>query len=216
MEPRVLLLGEVDMGTRWVFCRKFKSQQPLFGAFLHIICIFVSIEPWSESTFLFRNIIIFQTWQSLQCPSSAPREIDMYIHWVFCRKFNCQQLLFKAFFHIIGIFCSVRPWKSTFPFIYINNLDRKWCMSALRFSGALVRPFVFWWFFINQIDPFDRKCRLALLPQRHPYVATMISNSYQHNWCRTKTDAVLLQLGAKIACLVGNLASSWSEEYGTK
>ncbi len=32
----------------------------------------------------------------------------MCSHWVSCRKYNSQQLLFEAFFDIIGIFCSVQ------------------------------------------------------------------------------------------------------------
>ncbi len=36
-------------------------------------------------------------------------EIDICDHWVFCGKFNPEQLLFEAFFDIIRIVCSVQP-----------------------------------------------------------------------------------------------------------
>ncbi len=36
-------------------------------------------------------------------------EIDMCVHYLFCRKFNAQQLLFEAFSDIIGNFGSLEP-----------------------------------------------------------------------------------------------------------
>ncbi len=63
--------------------------------------IFGSIEHFSESTFTFQYIIIFQTWQSLEPPTSTPGQIDRCARLVFYRKYNFQQLLFEAFFHII-------------------------------------------------------------------------------------------------------------------
>ncbi len=36
-------------------------------------------------------------------------KIDMFVHWLFCTKFNSQQLLFEQFFNIIGNFCNIRP-----------------------------------------------------------------------------------------------------------
>ncbi len=44
----------------------------------------------------------------------------MCVQCVFCRKSNSQQLLFEAFFDIVGIFGHVEPKsESTFPFQYI-------------------------------------------------------------------------------------------------
>ncbi len=48
----------------------------------------------------------------------------MCAYRVFYRKFNFQQLLFEAFFDIIGNFVSVEPWnESTFLFQYIKIFE---------------------------------------------------------------------------------------------
>ncbi len=48
-------------------------------------------------------------------------EIEIYTHWIFCRKFNFRQLLFEAFFDILGTFGSVHlQSKPTFTFQCIS------------------------------------------------------------------------------------------------
>ncbi len=48
-------------------------------------------------------IPVFQTWQSLESPSSTA--IDTWPHWVFCRKLNSKQFLFELFF-ILSVFLA--------------------------------------------------------------------------------------------------------------
>ncbi len=44
----------------------------------------------------------------------------MCTHCLFCGEFNSKQLLHEAFFHKIGIFCSVQPWSEyNLPLLYI-------------------------------------------------------------------------------------------------
>ncbi len=64
-EPLVPLLGETKTWVHQVFCRKFNFIQFLFEAFSNTIGNCCSIQPWSEATFPFQYIIIFQKWQSL-------------------------------------------------------------------------------------------------------------------------------------------------------
>ncbi len=64
------ILGGDRYVHRQVFYRKWNSQQLLLQAFIHIIGIFGSIEPFSQFIFLFQYIILFQTWQSFE-PSSS-------------------------------------------------------------------------------------------------------------------------------------------------
>ncbi len=52
-------------------CAEFNAQQLLFEAFSHIMRIFGSIEPQTESTFPFQYNIIFKTYQSLESLSST-------------------------------------------------------------------------------------------------------------------------------------------------
>ncbi len=58
------------------FCSEFNSQQLLFEASFHIISIFGSVVPLSESIFLFQYIIIFQKYQSLEPLAPLLGEID--------------------------------------------------------------------------------------------------------------------------------------------
>ncbi len=77
--------------------------------FFDKISIFSSVIPWNESTALCRNIIVLETWQSLEALSSTPTgEIDMSGHRVFRRKFNFQLLLSETFFDVICYFGSVK------------------------------------------------------------------------------------------------------------
>ncbi len=48
-------------------------------------------------------------WQHLKSPSSTPGRNRYVPYRVFCRKFNSQELLFDAFFDIIGNFGRVEP-----------------------------------------------------------------------------------------------------------
>ncbi len=48
------------------FCTEFNAQQLSFEAFSHIMRIFGSGEPQTESTFPFLYIIIFQRWESFE------------------------------------------------------------------------------------------------------------------------------------------------------
>ncbi len=66
------------------------------------------------STLYFRHINL---WSPI-----APllEEIDICAHWVFCRKFNSEELLFETFLDINNIFGSIQPCSaSTFQFQYI-------------------------------------------------------------------------------------------------
>ncbi len=63
------------------------------------------------------------------------RETETCVRRVFCGKFLSEQLLFAAFCDIISIFCN--SLKIYFPFVFINNQERKWCMSAFGFCSAL-------------------------------------------------------------------------------
>ncbi len=81
---------------------KFNAEQLLFELFSHIVRIFGSIEPQTESSFPFLYIIIFQRiMQSFEPPSSTLREVDMCAHSLFCTEFNAEQLLFEVFPHIM-------------------------------------------------------------------------------------------------------------------
>ncbi len=58
------------------FFKKFNTEQFLFEEFPHIMYIFGSVEPQSQSIFQFLYIKIFQRWQSFEPPSYTQREID--------------------------------------------------------------------------------------------------------------------------------------------
>ncbi len=78
---------------------------------------FESIEPKSESTFIFWYKIIFETWLSLEPLAPLLDKRNMCAHRLFCTKFYAKQLLFEAFFDIIDNFGNVEPKsESAFPF----------------------------------------------------------------------------------------------------
>ncbi len=52
-------------------CEVLDAQQLLFEAFSHIMRIFSSVQPQTESTFPFQYNIIFETYQSSEIPSST-------------------------------------------------------------------------------------------------------------------------------------------------
>ncbi len=60
-------------------CTEFNAQRLLFEAFSHIMCIFGSLEPQSESTFPFQYNIIFETYQSLE-PLTSTLEGGRHVH----------------------------------------------------------------------------------------------------------------------------------------
>ncbi len=53
-----------------IFCSVFNDEQLLFEAFSHIMRIFGSVEPQTESNFPFQYNIIFETYQSSESSSS--------------------------------------------------------------------------------------------------------------------------------------------------
>ncbi len=88
---------------------EFNAQQVLFEVFSHILRIFDSVEPQTESTFPFQYNIIFETYQSLEPPTST---LDGGIHLhpaLFCMEFKTERLLFEPFLDIMRIFGSIEP-----------------------------------------------------------------------------------------------------------
>ncbi len=76
-------------------------------------------------------------------------EIKKPVHWVFCGKFNSEQLLFEAFFDIIRVVWSIQLLSEpTFPFDYIIRYQ-KWKYSESPSSTAGgdrdTRPLSFLW-----------------------------------------------------------------------
>ncbi len=59
-------------------------------------------------------------------------KIKKCLHWVSCRKFNFNELLFEAFYDIIGTFSSVQPQSAcTSPFqCIILKMATLWCPPA--------------------------------------------------------------------------------------
>ncbi len=81
-----------------------------------------------------KRTVDFKTRQSFEPPSSTLGGIYMCGKRLFCREFNSKQLLFKAFFHITGIFHSVQPLsESAFLFRY----NKFWDISIFRASYLL-------------------------------------------------------------------------------
>ncbi len=53
----------------------------------------------------------------LEPQASLLGEIEVRVHWVFCKKFNSEQFSFKAFCDIIVTFCRIHPKSEpTLPF----------------------------------------------------------------------------------------------------
>ncbi len=63
-------------------------------------------------------------------------EIDICVHWLFCRKFNSEQFLFEAFFNIICIFCRIEP----LPIIRILFSNNCFGLLTLPYSCFLTIP----------------------------------------------------------------------------
>ncbi len=68
-EPYVQNSGSKLLYVAWEVCTEFNAQQPLFEALSQIIQIFDSVEPQTESIFLFQYNITFETYQSLEHPT---------------------------------------------------------------------------------------------------------------------------------------------------
>ncbi len=63
-------------------------------------------------------------------------EIQLCVHWVFCRKFNSEQLLYEAFFYIIRIFCNVLPKRNA---LFANlNPCKNYSNSLLDHSDVVI------------------------------------------------------------------------------
>ncbi len=98
---------------------RLNVQQLLFEAFPHIMHIFGSVKPESESTFHFSTIgIIFDTYQFLEFHSFTTRGgagvvvvvADRHARPLnFYRQFSAQQFLFKEFFYVMHIFSIIEP-----------------------------------------------------------------------------------------------------------
>ncbi len=77
---------------------KFNSKQLLFEAFLHVMRIFGSAEPYIECILPFLYNIIFQLYQFFEPLSSTPREEDRHMRLrTFLYAIQFKQLLFEAF-----------------------------------------------------------------------------------------------------------------------
>ncbi len=70
------------LGPRRVFCTKCNSKQLLFEAFFHIMRIFGSVKPQSESNFPFLYIIRFKTYWSLEPPTLTTRVSIFSDYWI--------------------------------------------------------------------------------------------------------------------------------------
>ncbi len=98
---------------------EFNAQQLLFEAFSHIMRIFGSVKPQTESPFPFQHNITFETYQPLK-PLSFTLEGGRQVCHYFCIEFNAQQLLSEPFLDTMRIFGSIEPSsESTFLLFYI-------------------------------------------------------------------------------------------------
>ncbi len=117
--PLAPLLGTIDMCAHWLYCTKFNAQQLLFEAFFNITDSFGSVEHELNLLSHFSAIEYLKHINFWSPLAPLLGTIDMCAQGLYCTKFNSQQLLFEAFFNIIGSFGSVEPWtESTFPFQY--------------------------------------------------------------------------------------------------
>ncbi len=108
------------------FLYEIQFHTTFIKAFFDVMRIFGSMEPQTVSTFPSFYIIILQIWESFEPPSSTLRgDRHMRSRTFFVRKFNFEQLLFKAFFDLTRIFGSVKHQTGpTFPFLYIIIFQR--------------------------------------------------------------------------------------------
>ncbi len=128
------LLKKIEICVHWVFCGKFNSEQLLLEAFFNILnpyCLQHSTIKWTYFLIPVHNKI--SKMEIFGVPL-APflGEIEISVHWVFCGKFNSEQLLFEGFFEIIHIdwraklflkyFLSYRVTFNLFTFSFVSVL----------------------------------------------------------------------------------------------
>ncbi len=116
---RVQRYALVDFFVRNSISNNFQNNFYLKLFFFYVMCMVGRVEPWTEFTFPFLYIIIFQRLEFFEPPSSTPTRDRHMSSETFCTKFNFKQLLFKAFFDANRIFGSIEPQnESTFPFLH--------------------------------------------------------------------------------------------------
>ncbi len=98
----------------------FVKSQWFKGLHIHSSCLDNAYfwKCWAATWIYFPILIQCKIWNIsiFQARSSAP-EVDMCTHWLFCTKFNSEQILFEQFFNIIVNFGCVQPESdSTFLF----------------------------------------------------------------------------------------------------
>ncbi len=103
------LLGEIDICASGLVYKKFNSEQVLFKAFFVIIGNLATFSPNVNVNAL--CIIIFQKCKSLEPLVPVLGEIDICAYWLFCRKFNSEQVLHSHFSIESVIFkISINEW----------------------------------------------------------------------------------------------------------
>ncbi len=97
-----------------LFCTKFRSEQLLFEAFLNVMCISGSVEPYIECILPFLYSIIFQPHQSFEPCNSTPVG-DRHMRWrTFLYRTQFQTTFIGNFFR-----CDVYFWQhSTLKWMY--------------------------------------------------------------------------------------------------
>ncbi len=93
----------------------------------------IFISPTSEAMGLQRSVHLksynVRKWKSPL--ASLLGKTDMCAHWLFCTKFNSEQLLFEPFFDVMHIFGSVESQsESNFPFLYIIRFQTYWSFES--------------------------------------------------------------------------------------
>ncbi len=117
--------GDRHLRSRY-FLYEIQFQTTLIQTFFHIMCIFVSIDPQSESNFPFLYIIRFQTYLIFGAPSfihGGDRHIRLQ---TFLYEIQFRTTFILSFLDLIRIFGSVEPY------IECTRCDRK--VSGLRFE----------------------------------------------------------------------------------
>ncbi len=116
-------MGEIDTCARGHFCMKFDSEQLLFQAFFHKMCIFAAWSPKVNLISRFCTLKDFKHTDLWRPLAQLVGEIDICARGLFCAKFNFEQLLFEAFFDVMRIFGRVETESehtSLLSFIYIS------------------------------------------------------------------------------------------------
>ncbi len=143
--PKIAMLKYYYNVLKWKnkFTSEFKNAKitdyikKWFIPKLILSVFFAAVSPDVNLFFRFNTLQYFKL-GNLWSPIALLREVDMCTHWVFCRKFNIQQILFEAFFDIINIFGSAEPEnESTLFFQYIIRFQRGNLRSTIFFEGNL-------------------------------------------------------------------------------